>query len=130
MESRKKEKMINGENLYSGSRSKRKLISLLRLFLDFIFQDFIFHSIPAYTIPDYSQGAYRSTLEFTFYPRPLNEKEGETMTIGSCFDEPLTIVLPTILSLPLLVLRSSFPSPYFLFSPAEPFQIADPDNSR
>lgn len=25
------------------------------------------------------------------------------MTIGSCFDEPLTIVLPTILSLPLLV---------------------------
>lgn len=66
----------------------------------------------------------------TFYPRPLNEKEGETMTIGSCFDEPLTIVLPTILSLPLLVLRSSFPSPYFLFSRPEPFQIADPDNSR
>lgn len=127
MESRKKEKMINGENLYSGSRSKRKLIFLLRLFLDFIFQDFIFHSIPAYTIPDYSQGGYRSTLE---YPRPLNEKEGETMTIGSCFDEPLTIVLPTILSLPLLVLRSSFPSPYFLFSRPEPFQIADPDNSR
>lgn len=76
MESRKKEKMINGENLYSGSHSKRKLISLLRLFLDFIFQDFIFHSIPAYTIPDYSQGGYRSTLEYVLSSSPEREGRG------------------------------------------------------